>query len=121
RWRLGYWQEMWHTFDGYMRILAAALLLSFVLPMICLALPPNASGSLPGHCHGHSRPVSDSDHSCCRARPESAAQVQITRSPTSHLLRAFDLGIVDSSNILLAPVPVDKAGPSPPPQFILRI
>jgi hypothetical protein len=111
---------MWHTFDGHMRILAVALLFIFVLPMICLALPANASGSMPGHCHGHSKPVSDPDHSCCRARPESA-QVQITRSPTSHLSRAFDLGIVDSSNILLAPVPVDKADPSPPPQLILRI
>lgn len=112
---------MWHTCDGYMRILAAALLLIFVLPMICLALPSTGLGNMPGHCHGHSSPASDPDHSCCRARPESPAQVQIAPSPTSHLSRAFDFGIVDTSNILLAPAPVDKADPSPPLQIILRI
>ena len=30
---------MWHTFDGHMRILAAALLFIFVLPMIVLRYP----------------------------------------------------------------------------------
>ena len=104
-----------------MRILAAALLLIFVLPIMCLALPSTVFGSMPGHCDGHSSPVSDPDHSCCRARPESPAQVQITPSPTSHLSRAFDFGIVDSSSIFPSPVPVDKADPSPPPQLILRI
>jgi hypothetical protein len=119
--RLGSWKEMWHTCDRYMRILAAALLLGFVLPMICLALPSTVLGSMPGHCHRHGSPVSDPDHSCCRARPESPAQVQIAPSPASHLSRAFDFGIIDSSNLFLAPAPVDKANPSPPPQLILRI
>jgi hypothetical protein len=118
---LGYWQEMWHTFGGSMRILAAALLLMFVLPMVCLARPSNVFGSMPGHCHGHSSPVSDPHHNCCRARPESPAQVQIGPSPTSHLSRAFDFGIIDSSNIPIAPATVDKVNPSPPPQLILRI
>lgn len=102
------------------RILAAALLLIFVLPMICLALP-STLGTMPGHCHGHRGPVSDPDHSCCRARPESPAQVQIAPSPTSHLSQAFDFGMVDSPSIRLAPAAVDKADPSPPPQPILRI
>lgn len=119
--RLAYWQKMWHTFEGHMRILAAALLFIFVLPMICVALPSTVFGSMPGHCHGRSSPVSDPDHSCCRARPASPAHVQVTPSPRSHLLPSLEFGIIDSSSILLARAPVDKSDPSPPPQLILRI
>jgi hypothetical protein len=106
------------------KILAAGLLLIFVLPAIAFSLSATVlteSGQVSGGCHGHHNPMPMPSHSCCYARPQAAAPIQIGPSATplqtvvgdavpSELSRG-DLGLVARSHVNL----------SPPPQPILRI
>src|SRR5205807_9936102 len=60
------------------RVFATILLVVVGAPIVCLALPATISpGPMPGGCHGHHEPVPLPSHSCCCARPQLPAQMQI--------------------------------------------
>jgi|SRR5579859_1462186 len=108
---------MWHP--TLMKVLAGILLLAFGTPFVSLALlmPP---GGMTGGCHGHP-PMPTSSHSCCYARPEAPAQVQINPIAISGRLpiaKASPLKVECTNVAVMAYLQWDF---SPPPESVLRI
>jgi hypothetical protein len=64
-----------------MKIVVMFLLGIFALGGLCLvqqAKTLGLAGDMPGGCHGHHKQMPVSSHSCCYAKPQPAAQVQIS-------------------------------------------
>jgi hypothetical protein len=106
------------------RMLAAGLLLVFVLPAVSVALPRAifmTSGNMAGGCHGHRESMPIPSHSCCYARPQAPARVQMISSATPLNLAVGEVAapIADHAHLVLAQP--SQTAPSPPPQLILRI
>jgi hypothetical protein len=65
-------------------VLTLSLVVGWMLPALCLALPSNAvtgSGSMHGGCHDHSAPAHCPIHSCCYSQHPQPAAVKATAPP----------------------------------------
>jgi len=104
------------------RVFAAILLVVLGAPIVCLALPATVSpGPMPGGCHGHHEPVPLPGHSCCYARPQLPAQMQIAPLLAPVNLIRRDVSQVGDSGVNVVFNTHVRADSSPPPPSVLRI
>src|SRR5512135_338141 len=98
------------------KLLCMGALLILVLPLFAFPLFATGTVRIGGGCHGH-HPAPMSSHSCCYARPQTPAQVQVvpTKSPlqmVGGLVVPCDVQEADTG--LVTPRDAEL---SPPPQF----
>ena len=108
-------------------ILAVALMLGFMLPMLCLAVVATdvtAAGgeTMPGGCHGQHSPMQMPSHSCCYASHQvpQAVPIALALVPQCDVLELIDAAATSGLRmyVALAPEPLDS---SPPSSAVLRI
>ena len=104
------------------RVFATILLVVLGAPIVCLALPATISpGPMPGGCHGHHEPVPLPSRSCCCARPQLPAQMQIAPLLAPVNLIRRDVSQVGDSGVNVVFNTHVRADSSPPPPSVLRI
>lgn len=101
--------------------MAGGLLLTLVLAALALSLSATVLGQVNGGCHGHHYPMPMPSHTCCYARPQPAAPIQISPSATAPQAVAGDAMPPEVNSACIALVVSSHMSLSLPPQRVLRI
>jgi hypothetical protein len=105
-------------------ILALVLTITFVLPIVCLAVPSRTpvTMSIPEGCHGNQSPIpAPTTHNCCYATHQAPLAVQTGPSPIAVNVLAIRSTTFDSVTFQTEMSLPVRPEASPPLLAVLRI